>query len=352
MPLIVYSCRVWLAAQRLFFLSNCAKHSAAPGWQPFGAALQSGAVSDNLIIGLNMRNRYFSADPAWNRIAVELYDTVADLPLVCPHGHVDPRLFADPDYRFGSPVDLLIIPDHYVFRMLYSRGIRLESLGIEPLPGAAAAVSEPSGGSAIIASFGRRYAITGICSARRRPASGCAMNWRMSLTIKLKLNGANAQPIYDAIAEKLERPDYRPRALYERFNIEVLATTDAATDTLEQHQLIRASGWKGRIIPTFRPDAVINIDTPGWRENIKLLSDVSGVTVGDYGSYLQALEQRRAAFKAMGATATDHAAATAYTEALSAESAAAIFQRALRGQTTAKDCQPVSPDTCCWKWRE
>ena len=135
----------------------------------------------------------------------------------------------------------------------------------------------------------------------------------------------------------MSRPEFRPRALFERFNIEVLATTDAATDKLEHHQAIRDSGWGGRVIPTFRPDAVVNIDSGGWRANIDLLSEAAGVDVHDCATLIQALEQRRAFFKSMGATATDHAALTAYTEVLSQADAEAIFARALKGEASAKD---------------
>lgn len=286
-----------------------------------------------------MQDRYFSADPAQKAAARELYLSVKDLPLICPHGHVDPRLFADPDYQFGSPVDLLIIPDHYIFRMLYSQGIALDELGIPAL----APVPNELGGDFITAAAGDHREIWRLVCANwhlfRATPTGIWIRDELAdvFGIRLKVNGENADAIYDAIDEKLQSEAFRPRALYERFNIEVLATTDAATDTLERHQAIRDSGWGGRIIPTFRPDAVVNIDGEGWRENIDLLSDVASVTVSDYGSYIHALEGRRERFKAMGATATDHAALTAYTESLGAAEAEAIFQRALKGEASAKD---------------
>jgi glucuronate isomerase len=155
--------------------------------------------------------------------------------------------------------------------------------------------------------------------------------------IKQKINSANAQAIYDAITARLESADFRPRALFERFNIEVLATTDAATDTLSHHQAVTDSGWSGRVIPTFRPDALVNLDAEGWEDNIALLSQVSGISISGYASFIQALEQRRSFFKAMGARATDHAALTAYTERLSDEEAHRIFQRALKGEVMADD---------------
>ena len=285
-----------------------------------------------------MQDRYFSLDPAQRSAARELYLSVKDLPLICPHGHVDPRLFADPDYQFGSPVDLLIIPDHYVFRMLYSQGIALEELGIPPSKSPPMNRGDLSG--AVESDHRKIWRL--VCAnwhLFRATPTGIWLRDELAdvFGISLKLNRENADASYDAIDEKLKSDAFRPRSLYERFNIEVLATTDVATDRLEAHQAIRASGWGGRIIPTFRPDAVVNIDGGAWRENIDLLSDVSGCTVSDYGSYIRALEERRAFFKTMGATATDHAALTAYTEFLSAGEAEAIFQRALAGEATAKD---------------
>ncbi len=283
-----------------------------------------------------MRNRYFSSDPARNSAALALYDSVANLPLICPHGHVDPRLFAEADYHFGSPVDLLIIPDHYIFRMLYSQGISLDELGIP------ARVSVPGSSGGDLNERDHREIWRTVCANWRLFRATPTGIWlRDELAdvfgIHLKLNSRNADAIYDAIEERLSRAEFRPRALFERFNIEALATTDAATDTLEHHQAIRESGWGGRIIPTFRPDAVVNIDNAVWPQNIKLLGDIAGIDIRSFSTYIQALEQRRAAFKAMGATATDHAAMTAYTELLSAADAEAIFTRALKGEATVKD---------------
>ncbi|MAT99740.1 MAG: glucuronate isomerase [Anaerolineaceae bacterium] len=275
------------------------------------------------------QNRYFSPDPAQQRVALALYQTVADLPLVCPHGHVDPHLFADPDYQFGSPTELLLIPDHYIFRMLYAQGVRMEDL----------AVPRRDGGP-VESDYRRAWQLfaDNFYLFRGTPTGIWLVEELVNVFgITQKLNGPNAQTIYDQIDEKLKSPEFKPRSLYGRFNIEVLCTTDAATDTLAHHQSIRDSGWHGRILPTFRPDAVVNLDTENWREHIAALSQASGVDVVDYRSFLQALAQRRAFFKAMGAKATDHAALTAYTALLTDREAEAIFQRALRGEATAND---------------
>ena len=274
-------------------------------------------------------DRYFDPDPRQKEVAQHLYTRVADLPLVCPHGHVDPRMFADPDYSFGTPTDLLFIPDHYVFRMLYSQGIPLEKLGIARLDGGPV----QSDHRKIWQIFAENFYLF-----RGTPTGMWLTHELYSVFgIEDKLTGASAQDIYDQISARLASPEFRPRKLFERFNIEVLCTTDAASDRLDQHRAIRESGWHGRILPTFRPDAVVNLDTKGWRRNIEALSEVAGMEINSFRTFTRALENRRATFKAMGAKATDHAALTAYTEELSDQEAEAIFQKALQGETTAED---------------
>ncbi len=274
-------------------------------------------------------DRFFSPDPTQRSVARDLYNTVKDLPLVCPHGHVDPRMFVDADYSFGTPADLLIIPDHYIFRMLYSQGIPLEKLGVPRWDGGETETDH----RAIWKRFAENFYLF------RGTPTGVWINQELHevFDVDIKLNGDNADEVYDHIAAQLAKPEFRPRALFDRFNIEVLATTDAATDTLEYHQAIRDSDWNGNIIPTFRPDAVVNLDTENWDKNIETLSQVSSVDVKDYQTFIQALEQRRAFFKDMGAKATDHAALTAHTVELSDAEADAIFQRALKSEATADD---------------
>jgi glucuronate isomerase len=267
-------------------------------------------------------------------IAHQLYESVADLPLICPHGHVDPRLFAEPDFRFGSPAELFIIPDHYILRMLYSQGIGLEDLGIRPKTDSSESYSAESPSHRTIwQTFADNFHLF------RGTPSG--IWFRESLAtifgIEEKLSAENAQSIYDQIDVKLNDPAYTPRQLYERFNVEMLCTTDAATDRLVHHQTIRDSSWGGRILPTFRPDALLNLDHTAWRQEIDKLSDVSGIEVSDYDSFVAALEQRRVFFKAMGAKATDHSALSPYTTELSVTEAEAIFEQALRGESSAEN---------------
>ena len=291
-------------------------------------------VTSELILA---ENRFFGPDSQQKRVAQDLYATCKDLPLLCPHGHVDPRLFSDADYCFGSPVDLLLIPDHYIFRMLYSQGVDLESLAI-PHRTDAGPASIP-----LVETDHRRawQVFAEYYHLFRGTPTGIWLDQELYevFDVRQKLNDATAQAIYDQIAAALQTPEMRPRRMFERFNIEVLCTTDAATDTLAHHQAIRDSGWNATILPTFRPDAVVNLDTENWRANIDQLSVVSGIDVHDYTSFVAALEQRRTYFKSMGAKATDHAALTPYTEKLSALTAAAIFARALNGESTSEDAK-------------
>ncbi|HEX6925223.1 MAG TPA: glucuronate isomerase [Longimicrobiaceae bacterium] len=289
--------------------------------------LDSVRTADDGVLRLD-DDRFFDPDPTIRGIARELYAETRDLPIVGPHGHVDPSLLAE-NRPFPEPTALILIPDHYIFRMLYSQGIRLESLGIPARDGTMVETDPRK----IWQIFGEHWYLF------RGTPTGAWLDHEFHevFGIRRKLNGQTAQQIYDEIAEKLRTPEFLPRALFERFNIEVLCTTDAATDTLEHHQAIRDSGWGGRVIPCFRPDAVLRISLPGWRAEIEKLSEVCGYEVADYRSFIRALEDRRTYFRSLGATATDHAVLEPYTERLPDAEADTLFQRALRGQATEED---------------
>lgn len=288
-------------------------------------------------------DRYFEREPAQLELALHLYGQVRDLPLVCPHGHVDPKVFADPDYSFGSPADLLIIPDHYVFRMLYSQGIPLEALGIVPRQAGEPARDLNAGEDVAVETDHRKIwqTFADHYYLFRGTPTGMWLDHELYdvFGVRKRLNGETAQEIYDQIAEKLAQAEFRPRRLYERFNIETLCTTDPATSTLSDHQAIRDSGWGGQIRPTFRPDALIAIDSPNWAGELEKLREVSGHDVNSYGDFITALEARRAFFKQMGATATDHAAMTPFTLELSTREAATLFDRAVANELEPGDAE-------------
>jgi len=275
-------------------------------------------------------DRYFTPIPTVRATAQALYDEFGSLPLVCPHGHVDPKLLAL-DEPFSNPAALIVIPDHYIVRMLYSQGVPMESLGIPRLDGGAVE-TDPR---AIWQRFADHFYLF------RGTPSGAwlAHEFEGVFGIDEPLTSATAMRIYDRIEASLRRPEFRPRALFERFKIEVLCTTDAATDTLEFHRQIRESGWSGVVRPTFRPDLAINIRHPQFAAELGRLSAATGEDITSYAAYIRALESRRAFFKSMGATATDHAAETPFTAELSAADVNALFGRALAGKATEADAR-------------
>jgi glucuronate isomerase len=274
-------------------------------------------------------DRYFDPDPRQKAIATQLYAAVKDLPLVCPHGHIDPRMFADPDYGFGSPAEMLVIPDHYVFRMLYSQGIPMEQLGKARRDGGLVERDPRK----IWQLFGENFFLF-----RGTPTGTWLTHVLYSVFgVKDKLTGESAQDIYDQIMARLASPEFRPRRMYEHFNIEVLCTTDAATDRLEHHRAIRESGWRGRILPTFRLDGLANMYAPDWLTHIAALGEVSGRDINSYRTFVASIEERRAFFKQMGARASDHSPVMVDAQELSAQEAERIFQRALKGEATSEE---------------
>jgi len=272
--------------------------------------------------------RFFDPDPTVRKIAIELYEQVRDLPIVSPHGHVDPRLLAE-NTPFPDPTELILIPDHYVYRMLYSQGIPLEAMGVPTLDGSPVETDHRKIWQTFADHF---YLFAGTPSG-----AWLSHEFATVFGISEKPDHDNAMKIYDQIQEKLNSPEFLPRTLFERFNIEVLSTTDAASDSLEPHRKIRESGWDGRVIPCFRPDAVVNLHLPGWKKEIEKLEGASGQTISSFRKFIAAIENRRQFFKEMGATSTDQGILSPYSHALSESEVEALFQRALKGQATEAD---------------
>jgi glucuronate isomerase len=273
-------------------------------------------------------DRFFDPNPAIRRIARELYGETRELPIVSPHGHVDPRILAE-DGPFPEPTALIILPDHYILRMLYSRGIPMEQLGIVPRDGAPVE-HDPRKIWQTLAEHYRDF---------RGTPTAVWLDYQLHQVfgVRRKLGPATALKIYDEIREKLGSPEFRPRELFERFRIEVLATTDAAVDQLASHARIRASGWAGRVIPTFRPDTLFQIGHATWSSELDKLVAVHGRPVDDFASFLVALEGRRAFFRSLGATATDHGVVEPRTWLLPRGEAEQLFQRARAGSATQDD---------------
>lgn len=271
-------------------------------------------------------DRLFPTDPSTRGLARTFYDAVADAPIFSPHGHCDPRWFAE-NARFPNPAALFITPDHYVFRMLVSQGLSLEELGIERTDGGAVETDPRRIWQRFAAHF-HLFAGT---------PSWLWLNHAFETVfgIRERLTADSASAIYDAIEAQLDQPECRPRALFERFNIDLLATTEGALDDLRWHRQIGESGWAGRVITTYRPDEVVDPDTPGFAGKVEQLLSLAGEGRMDWDAYLNAHRARRAVFRGHGAVASDHGHPSAATANLSHADASALFSQVMGGQASA-----------------
>ena len=271
-------------------------------------------------------DRLFPDSPRAREIARRLYAQVKGLPIISPHGHTDPEWFAT-NAPFEDATSLLLAPDHYLYRMLYSQGVDLDRLCV-PAHGVEPKSDRRDAWRLFAANF----------HLFRGTPSWLWLNHVFSdvFGFETRLTSDTADHYYDAIGEALASEAFRPRALFERFNIELLATTEGADDRLSHHEAIRKSGWKGRVITTYRPDAVVDPDHERFREALATFGDLTGEDVEGWRGYLAAHRKRRADFRAMGATATDHGHPTASTADLSETAAAELFSKVLKGG--------VSPD--------
>jgi glucuronate isomerase len=263
-------------------------------------------------------DRLFPSDPLVQKMARLLYAEVGGLPILSPHGHTQAAWFAE-DRPFPDPATLFVQPDHYVYRMLYSQGISMDELEI-----GAGEIKNPR---KVWRIFANNYWLFRATPTRM----WLDFAFQELFGLEEPLSAQTADLYFDTIAAKLQGPEFLPRALYERFHIEVLATTNSPLDALAAHKAIRESGWNGRVVPTFRPDSVVDPEFAGFSGNIEKLGELTGEDTSRWQGYLQALRVRRAQFKDLGCTATDHGHPTTQTADLSESEAALLFESVLRG---------------------
>jgi glucuronate isomerase len=272
---------------------------------------------------LIQEDRLFPADPATRKIAKALYAHVRSLPIVSPHGHTQAGWFAKNE-PFSDPAKLFVQPDHYVFRMLYSQGISLEDLEIGR--------AELKDARKVWRIFASHYYLFRGTPTRM----WLDFAFQELFGLEERLSSKTADLYFDTIAEKLKTPEFLPRALYERFNLEVLATTDSPLDSLADHKAIRASGWKARIVPAFRPDPVVDPDFAGFTQSLFKLGEQTGEDTSTWKGYLNALRKARLRFKELGCTSTDHGHLTAQTADLPAAEAEELYQKIFMGKADAQ----------------
>jgi glucuronate isomerase len=258
-------------------------------------------------------------------VARRIYQATRGLPLLCMHGHVDAAVFAD-DQRFSDPAHLLVVPDHYVTRMLASQGVRLEQLGI-PRTDGREVETDPRQIWRLFCAHWHLF---------RGTPSRYWLEHEIAevLQIDIAPGPDTADKLYDLIDARLAKPDFRPRALLDAFNIELISTTDSATSTLDDHARLRAAGLGERVVPTFRPDALTHLGHAGWARQVQRLQELSGVDTGDYDGFIAALRSRRETFALTGARATDHGHLTAAAEPLSDDDSRRIYAEAVQGSVS------------------
>jgi glucuronate isomerase len=269
-------------------------------------------------------DRLLPADPSVRAVARRLYDAVRELPIISPHGHVDPRILLD-DEPFRDPATLFVTPDHYVTRLLHASGVPLDALGV---------------GAGPLAEDQARAAWRQLCT-HWAVLRGTPMRYWLDaelgeiFDVSVRPSAATADRIYDQVAERLTRPEYRPRALYERFGISVLATTDDPCSDLSAHAaLVADDTWSGRVIPTFRPDRYLEPAQAGWTDSVRRLGEVADVDTGSYAGWVTAMERRRRHFLDHGATSADHSHEDVRTDPLEPAEADRIYAAALAGAAT------------------
>lgn len=275
-------------------------------------------------------DRLFPAEPVARDVARRLYEGICDLPIISPHGHTDPRWYAENE-PFPDPAALFVIPDHYIFRMLYSQGVSLEELGI-PFKDGAPVERDPR---MIWRRFAAHYHLF-----RGTPTRAWLDHTFATLFgFTERLCADNADAYYDRIDAALRTPEFRPRALFERFRIEAIATTESPLDPLRHHEAIRQSGWGGRVVTAYRPDPVVDPDFAGFRQNLVLFGEITGCDTSSWSGYLEAHRKRRAFFRSYGATSTDHGHPTARTADLPRADAEALFGRVSSGAAAPDDAE-------------
>jgi glucuronate isomerase len=249
-------------------------------------------------------------------LARAIYGEMRKFPIISPHGHVDAAMILA-NQNFTDPVALLMAPDHYILRMLHSQGVKYEQL----------AENSPEENWNLLAENWKFF--------RSTPSRIWFQEILATLfDVSEILAPENAVKIYSQISTKLQSVEFKPQALFKKFNIELLATTDATADSLDAHIELSKIDLGGRVIPTFRPDGVSDPERADWKSNLTDLGKRYGIEITSFVNLLAALRSARAHFKDSGATATDHGVFSARTLKLESGEVEALFAKALAGSAT------------------
>ena len=275
-------------------------------------------------------DRLFPSEPTTRALARALYAGVKDLPIISPHGHTNPAWYAQ-NLPFPDPAQLFIVPDHYVLRMLMSQSIPLEALGVSRVDGG----TTEKDGRKIWRLFCEYFYLFRATPSRLWLTHAFSDLFQIDVLPDAK----NADALYDLMSERLQHEAMRPRALFERFNIEVIATTESPLDDLRHHKALQESGWRGRVITAYRPDSVIDADRADFAQNLQAFAKITDTDIESFAGYLAAHRKRRAFFKSFGATSSDHGHPTATTADLSSAEAESLYQTVRHGKASAQEAE-------------
>jgi glucuronate isomerase len=274
-------------------------------------------------------DRLFPASEPAQSIARELYPEVADLPLICPHGHTDPAWFAKNE-RFSNPAALFLTPDHYVLRMLRSRGLSYDDLGVPRKDGKPVADAR---------SAWRLFAANYHLFAGTPSKTWIDHSLQWAFGIEEELSSATADAIYERIDAAIGTPELLPRAILDRAKVEVITTTEFALDPLTHHQSMESDGYLGRVRTTYRPDDVCDPIREGFLDRLGRFGDLTGEDIARWDGMINAHRKRRETFRRFGAVATDHGVPTANTADLGPGEKQALLDRILSGQYGPEDAE-------------
>ncbi len=273
-------------------------------------------------------DRLFPADLSTRMLARRLYESVRGLPLVCSGVVADPSWFAE-NPALPDPAQVFVQSDRQVWAILRGHGVAPGQLGVAD-DGASIAGDPASVWKVFAANY---HAFRGTPTRLWHDHAFSTL-----FGLNERLSADNSDRFYTRVAECLAKPEFRPRALFQRFNIELLSALATPFDSLDPYLAARGS-LKGRLVPTYCPDRLVDANNPGFITALDRFAELTSTDAWTWKGYLDAHRQRRAQFKSAGALAISQFALAARTADLPAEDAEKLFAKIV-----SRDFSPAEGD--------
>ncbi|MCE6990566.1 glucuronate isomerase [Dyadobacter sp. CY323] len=244
------------------------------------------------------------------------HEYAKEMPIIDYHCHLPPDQIAG-DKQFENLTQIWLYGDHYKWRAMRANGINERYC---------------TGDASDWEKF-EQWAGTVPYTMRNPLYHWTHLELLRYFDIDILLNKDTAREIYDECSAKLKQPDFSVKSLLNRMNVKVICTTDDPIDSLEYHSQISESGFNIKVLPTFRPDkSMLLIDSPeDFKQYLSKLEKASGITIGNYGNLLAALQNRHDFFASMGGKLSDHGLEHIYAD-YDEEAAKQAFNSALKGE--------------------